>query len=81
MRVSLAREAERAAADLDQVLTSATIDGERALSLAGRIGELRGRELQRLVQSILLVQETLTDEQRRRLKRLAITAESASRDH
>ena len=53
---------------LQKILDEEPDDVDRATELARRIGELRGRELVRLVRSIALVRKTLTPEQRKKLQ-------------
>jgi Spy/CpxP family protein refolding chaperone len=59
----LAREAETIEANLENLLAEPQPDEARALELANQICQLRAKQYQRYVQSILFVRETLSPEQ------------------
>lgn len=67
-RSELARAADTACTELRQLLATHPEDEARAVELATEIGELRTRELVRLVRSIVKVRATLTPEQRAALE-------------
>ncbi len=63
LRSDLAHEAEGMAAELEQLLDREQPDAARVRELASKICELRSKQYQRLVQSVLFLRETLTPEQ------------------
>ena len=63
VRFDLAREAKETTKELETVLASNSNDEKRVFRLVARVGDLRARELKRLVDSILVVRKTLTANQ------------------
>ena len=70
LRTDLAIEIDGASAELEELLSTTPMEGDRILELADRISSLRSRQYKAWIGSILVVRDVLTSEQLQLLHKL-----------